>query len=276
MHMSRQMRLQSEKRTRGGMRVPSSSRPTTGVVGLRDGDSGPNVTHSKGNNRNRTPSCVKGFALCCLCVLGGRNSTLVWLVGAMVTYIADLCGLQTTTLLSALGTVSETAWLGGWCIELKKGLLFWLKLDVVKCTYTASLTPWAFRGGCWDFTAGTLPSRCHSYATYFAPTYPPASHWKRKKLVHIFGTGFILLFFRSFIMYTHERGGCQCWYVVWYLHPFRRVIIRWKKNAMRQVSVCTRDDVPFRDYILTLYVYTPCRGGSETLQACFQWSSFLL
>ncbi len=112
MHMSRQMKLQSETRTRGRMRVPSSSKPSTGVVGLHDGDSGPSGTHSKGNRRNQTPPYVKGFALCFLWVLGGRISALVWLVGAMATYIADLCGLQSITLLSALGTVSETGWLG--------------------------------------------------------------------------------------------------------------------------------------------------------------------
>ncbi len=113
MHRSRQIKLHSEMRATGRMRVPSSSRPSTGVVGLHVGDSGPSGTHSKGKNRgSRTPPYNKGFALCFVWALGGRNSVLVWLVGAMVTYIADLCGLQIMTLLSALGTVSETRWLG--------------------------------------------------------------------------------------------------------------------------------------------------------------------
>ncbi len=112
MHISHHMKLLAETRTRGRMRAPSSSRPSTGAVGLHDGDSGPGGTHSKGNRRNRTPPCVNGFALYFLWALRSRNSALVWLVGAMATYIADLCGLQSITLLSALGTVSETGWLG--------------------------------------------------------------------------------------------------------------------------------------------------------------------
>ncbi len=94
-------------KTTGRMSVPSISRPSTAVVGPHDGDSGPHRTHSKGIRRHRAPSYVTGFVLCFVWGLGGRTSVLVWLVGAMVTYIADLCGLQSTTLISALGTVSE-------------------------------------------------------------------------------------------------------------------------------------------------------------------------
>ncbi len=113
MHMTRQRKRPFEMKDTGRMRVPSSSRPSTGVVGLHGSDSGPSGTHSKGNKRGgRTPPYAEGFVLCFAWASGCRNLVLVWLMGAMVTYIADLCGLQIMTLLSALGTVSETRWLG--------------------------------------------------------------------------------------------------------------------------------------------------------------------